>query len=319
MREMKKPNFFVIGAVKAGTTSLYHYLDQHLDVYMSPIKEPHYFSKDIRCDDFSSTNKNKLRCPDMKKYLAHSVLKKMHIAHIDNYGDYLGLFRDVKNERAIGEISNGYFYSKSAAKEIHKEIPNAKIIAVLRDPIKRAFSQWIMNIREGRAEKNTFVDSVLFDYDLEKKGWMQSSLYIENGLYFEMLQRYFEVFPRENIKIMIFEDMKKDPKSFYEEILSFLQLEPESNIDLNQKFNEAGIGRNKVVNIITQNNILRFVARNFPPNIKEKLKKILYTKRGLPKLTEDDRARLISFFENDIKNLEHLIGRDLSSWLSIDI
>src|SRR5579863_1241705 len=130
------PNFFIVGAPKAGTTSLYHYLDQHPEIYMSPVKETNHFASEIRlagfADELQEQVKRDMRA--MQKYLAGPMSEKRFGAVGLEWDDYLKLFRNATDEKAIGEASVCYLWSRTAAKNIFARIPRAKIIMILRDP-----------------------------------------------------------------------------------------------------------------------------------------------------------------------------------------
>ena len=149
MHFIRKPNFFIVGAAKAGTTALYYYLKRHPDVFMCPIKEPHYFSSDIRYENFSTFHKRVHSKLKIRDYLQNSQLYEVHIDWVTGWMDYLALFRESNGEKAIGEASTGYLYSESAAANIAEKCPKAKIIIVLRDPIERAFSHYKMYFISG--------------------------------------------------------------------------------------------------------------------------------------------------------------------------
>ena len=126
------PNFFIVGAAKAGTTSLAHYLDEHPQVYLSPIKEPNYFSRnDIHPEHFRKLLKERLALFNIKQYLSESELKSRHAAYLTELEQYQDLFRDAKPNQILGEASVSYLWSQTAAKEIFNANSNAKIIIVL--------------------------------------------------------------------------------------------------------------------------------------------------------------------------------------------
>jgi len=160
---MKYPSFFVVGAAKAGTSSLYFYLKQHPEIYMSPIKETFYFCTDIREKNFKTPFKIKNNW-DIHSYLNQSKLEEKHLAYIEEWEDYIQLFREANNENAIGEVCNGYLYSKVTAGNIISKIPNGKIIMILRNPIERAFSHFLMDLRDGRQNNRNFTDGELVIY-----------------------------------------------------------------------------------------------------------------------------------------------------------
>ena len=312
---MHMPNFFVVGAAKAGTTSIHYYLDQHPEIYMSPIKEPHYFSKDIRCKNFTQHDYIK-SCLDIEKYLSNKVLEKKHIAFIENEIDYLALFRDVNQEVRIGEISNGYLFSKVAAKEIFEFNPNAKIIIVLREPIERAFSHWIMDLRGRNVCRKSFLDAIKEDQSTEDKGWGVTHLYVELGQYYAQVKRYLDVFPRNQVLIMTYDDFKINSETFYNQLFSFLEVSPKK-VEGNKKINVAGIPKFPLINNIIKKSRINIITNKIlPSNKKEKIKLMLTNNDNLPSLTLDDRKETKYYFKNDIKLLEKIIDKDLSKWLS---
>ena len=126
----KLPNFILAGAPKSGTTALYHYLRQHPQIYMSPIKEPCYFAAEIRPDNLTATHLQHIRRMSRKLPAPFGWL-------VSEWDDYVRLFQDVQHETAIGEASVAYLWSETAATNIASRLPDAKIIAVLRDPSER--------------------------------------------------------------------------------------------------------------------------------------------------------------------------------------
>jgi len=306
------PNFFIVGAAKAGTTSLYYYLNQHPNVYMSPIKEPHFFCKDIRCKNFNE-NYRKNSCFDIKKYLRESTLKSRHIAFIEKEEEYLELFRERKTEKILGEASTGYLYSNVAAKEIYNFNPNSKIIIMLRNPVERAFSHWLMDLKGGATE-SSFIEAINRDYKKSEKGWGISHLYVELGLYYEQVKRYMDLFPDNNLKILLYEDFKNNNTKVMDEIFNFLEVR-KIPIERVEK-NKAGIPKNNFVTKIKNIESVKRVAKAIiPESLKQKLNSYLYTSENLPILKNDAKDMLNQkFFNEDIYNLSKLINRDLSAW-----
>jgi len=315
----KYPNFFIVGVAKAGTTSLYHYLRQHPEVYMSPIKEPHYFAKDIDINSFREDYKKNVI--NIKDYLSKPSLEERHIAFVRNLDDYLQLFRDVKDEKAIGEISNGYLYSTVAAKEIYAFNPHAKIIIILRNPFERAYSHYIMNLRLGFTKETNFVKEVINDYNKSQKGWGISHLYIELGLYYEQVKRYLETFPKQNVKIILFDDLKKNIEKTVREIFKFLSVNANVNIDFNKKANVGVylVPKSEKLNktILNIGRPLKFLLPDYTRKQMMNVYKKLFMKDGKPKLTVEHRKVLLPFFIEDIERTQRLINRDLSMWLDI--
>lgn len=310
-------NFYIVGAAKSGTTSLYHHLDRHPDVYMSPIKEPHYFCKDIRYENFDKKYQEDVRF-DVKMYLKKKILEKKHIAYIDSFSEYSQLFREKGKEKISGEISTGYLYSKVAAKEIYKFDSSAKIAMVLRDPIERAFSHWMMDLRSNGVCRSSFHEAILKDQEDTNGIWGKNHLYIEVGLYHKQVERYFTVFPKEQVLVLLYDDLKNNPADFFKKLFEFLEIE-DLPIDVGERYNFASLPKYPAFDaIIKKVRLNQLAAKYFPVSVKERIKNILFNKDNLPKLTSRDRANIISYFETDIILLEELLGRNLSAWRLVE-
>lgn len=307
------PNLFIVGAAKAGTTSLHNYLNKHHNIFMSPIKEPHYFSKDIRCDNFDDYYR-KHSCYDIKDYLQKSPLKLKHSAYnIEKIEDYLQLFREVKEEQYIGEASVGYLYSEKAAEEISMFNQDAKVVIVLRHPVERAFSHWLMDLKGNDVCRTSFLDAISKDQQIENKGWGKSHLYIELGLYYKQVKRYLDVFPREQVSVLFYDDFKNDQESFINKIFNFLCIDS-IKIDFSIKKNTSNLPRlpwlNRTLELV---GLKDFIKLYLPSKFIKKLKKIS-NKSQIPSLSKADRNTLNKYFENDIILLESLLKVDLSHW-----
>ena len=140
------PNFFIIGVPKAGTTSLFHYLDQHPQIYLSPIKEPTFFAASDLLSGGLREHVVRRMERDRSSLQAHlngPMSERFHDRLVSEWADYLQLFRNVQSETATGEASASYFYLPSAARAIRACVPDAKLIVILRHPAERAFSQYL--------------------------------------------------------------------------------------------------------------------------------------------------------------------------------
>jgi len=275
---MKLPNFFIAGAPKAGTTSLYHYLDQHPQIYMSPVKEPNYFASEIRVQRFSEALQEKVRRDQhaMREYLSGPMSEKRFGAVGLEWGEYLRLFEQATDETAIGEASVCYLWSQSAARNIFEKVPNAKIVMILRDPADRAFSQYMHGVNKG-VIRDSFRSYV--DRDLRHGGECFDVMlpFLEMGRYAEQVRRYLDLFLRENIRILFYEDYESDAGRAIRGLLEFLNVDPTVQIDLSEK---------------------HLVGRA----------------AGL-RMNPQDRTYLKEYYRHDIEDLAAMLGRDLTSWL----
>lgn len=312
---MKKPNFFVVGVVKGGTTSLYQYLVQHPQVYMSPVKETNYFSRDAIDEKLFATDYKHDVDVNIKAYLKTDFSQTIHIAHITDDDDYNQLYKNVKTELAIGEISNSYILYPGVAQKIYDYNPKSKIVMILRNPVERAFSQYIMNLRQGKMLNKNFIEEISEDAKNPKQGWGANHQYLSIGNYYQQVKWYLEVFPKEQVKIYLFDDYKANPTDILQDLSKFLGVD-NFNFDTNEKYNEAGMPRFSKINyFINQTGIISFAKKIFPHHWRAPLKKMLYRGDNIPKLKEEDKHWLINYYKEDVLKLQGLIDKDLSKWL----
>ncbi|MCF8308550.1 MAG: sulfotransferase domain-containing protein [Bacteroidales bacterium] len=310
-----KPNFFIIGAAKAGTTSLYEYLKQHPDIYFSPVKEPNYFSTDIQVAHFSNTYK-KNTFLDTETYFSKKNLEPLQLAFVRKPEHYRRLFEDVSGEKAVGEASTSYLYSSVAAENIKMYNPRAKVVAILRNPMERAVSHYQMALRYGHTRLG-FRQAIETDMNKNPKGWGISELYIELGLYYQQLKRYFDLFPAENIKVLLLDDFKEDPQRTVKDCQRFLGVK-EITPNAYEIYNKARIPRFKLFNkFITESGIKKLLKKQLPGRVQEKLKDRLFSEGEELDVTKEDIVFLKTIYREDIEKTSRLINRDLSAWLKI--
>lgn len=315
IKEPVLPNFFVVGAAKAGTTSIYRQLKLHPEIYMSPIKEPHYFSTDILPENFDKDYK-KTYPSNLSAYLNGDLAEEILLAYVKNWPDYLKLFKNVVNEKVIGEISNSYLYSETAAAEIKAKIPNAKIIIFLRNPIERAFSHYVMDLRMGLVDCS-FREAIETDLSQSAKGWGVSHLYVELGLYYQQVKRYFDLFPSDQILVFLFDDLKNHPETVYEKTQNFLGVKPADSPGFGKKHNQASLPRTGLASFnrfATRFGIRQLANQYLPSRVKNVLKTMVYSKNNCVALMDEDKTFLAPFFKEDLELLSSLIHRKLDIW-----
>ena len=306
------PNFFLVGAAKAGTTSLYHYLKSHPQIYMSPIKEPCYFALDIDPSNFAPEYRYDY-LENLHEYISGEMSEVIHIAYVRKYEDYIGLFRKVRDEKAIGEASVAYLCSDRAASEIKARIPDAKIIITLRNPIDRAFSHYQMDLKVGRVVRS-FADELQDDLRKPDKGWCRSRMYLEHGLYFESVKRFLDVFGAEQVRIYFSQDLHHHRARVLSDVYDFLEVDPGLPPAADALFNGAKVPRYPRVNYwMYQQGLKRRSSFALMRRLRRRIAPMLY--KRAPKLAASDRAMLSGFFRDDILKLQDLVGRDLSSWM----
>ena len=317
LHSIDKPNLFVVGAAKSGTTYIYDFLDLQSDIYMSPIKEPHYFSKDINKNNFNNTYKNRNNF-NIENYLKTNFQEKKHIAYIENFKHYIKLFRDSNDCSILGEASTGYLYSKEAAKEIYKFNPDSKVVIILRDPVERALSHWLMDYRLGLSRTHKCFEDILFDYDLGDNLWGgKSHTYIQIGLYFKQIKRFLDIFPEKQIKIILFEDLKNNTSNVLDDLFIFLGLNKKDKVLLNKNSNKGKVPKNRMSNFLFKiSNKLIFIKNLLPIGLLNRIKSLLLTENFSKNeyLSKNEKKYLFNLFKKDITKVESLIKRDLSSW-----
>jgi Sulfotransferase domain len=310
------PNFIVVGANKGGTTSIYHYLRQHPEVYLSPVKEPHYFSKDIEVNLFKREfAQNKLQ--DIEKYVNGDMHEEYHAAFIRDESQYRKLFKNVKGQKAIGELSTSYLYSTDAAQEIKDLVPNCKIIICLRNPIDRAYSHYRMNLWTGNSNEFDFYQALVDDYNHIPKVWGNAHLYTEIGMYYEQVKRYIDIFGKENVKIIFTEDMKKNAAGVIKEVYAFIGVDTNFTPDTSTQYNEVYTPKYKNLTWFLNKSGIRPLMKKFSPKfIKSIIVKTLYKgKSDKGEIPANAKAFLMGKLEQDIKKLSTLLNKDLSNWL----
>jgi len=307
-----KANFFIVGAAKAGTTSLYKYLSQHTDIYFSSIKEPNYFSTDIDISDFTTLYKRNTFL-DTDLYFAGKLLPELQLTFVRNKDYYNRLFEEIEDKKILAEASTSYLYSENAAQNIMDYNPEAKILVILRNPIERAYSHYQMALRYGHTELG-FREALEKDISQIKKGWGVSELFIELGLYYNQLMRYFETFSKDKIKIVLFDDLKSNSNKVLQECFDFLDVE-KMEIETDKIYNAKKLPKNPQLNhLLTKIGAKKLIKSFVSESTKNMLAKAFY-KNGNDSISKNDREFLLDIYKDDIKKTANLINRDLSSWL----
>ncbi len=316
MNNAKKPNFFLVGTVKGGTTALHRYLTSHPQVYVSPIKEVNYFSKDaIHPEHFSADYRHDIDI-DIEKYLCGDRKHPVHIAHVTDEITYHKLFDDVNDEIAVGEMSLSYLLYDGVAEKIKSYNGDAKILMMLRNPVERAFSQYIMNLKQGKILADNFLEEIKKDAKAAPAGWGANHQYLYIGKYYKQVKNYLEVFPRDQVKILLYDDYIAAPEEILREMFTFLGVSIDVEIDSSQKYNEGGISRFSRLNyFLNQMGLIQKAKQILPYAWRGFFKDIFYTQKNMPKLEKQDRDWLIAYYRDDILALQDLIHKDLSAWL----
>jgi hypothetical protein len=298
-----KPNFFIVGAPKCGTTAMYEYLSPHPDIFMpETVKEPHYFA------------------PEYQLQLA---------TRYSNLDTYLNLFADARTEKRIGEASVFYLCAPEAAHKIWEFDPHARIIIMLRNPVDMMYSLFYQERFAGNERLETFEAALAAEADRKQgigvspRSTPQKLFYRDIGRFSEQVQRYFDCFGRENVHVIIYDDLRKDVGEVYRQTLQFLDVDPDFQADF-KVHNPNQEPRVQTVNrLIRQppkavaglHAALRRVtppaARNF---IWSTIKSLNTRVKPRPPMRPETRQQLLAEFRPEVDRLSELLGRDLNSW-----
>jgi hypothetical protein len=305
---MALPNFFIVGAPKAGTTSLYTYLASHPQVFMSPIKEPNYFAQSLFTDTFFC---NRRKPPfDLEAYLAGPMTEQVHFAYVTEWNDYMQLFRDVDSQRAIGEASTLYLQCPDGARKIREAVPETRIVIILRDPVERAYSEYQMNLTIGFVRES-------FTAEIERQfsDGIDLGGLVSGSLYHGAVKRYLETFGPRRVLVLVQDDLKDWPV-FRARLCRFLGVDEWKAGGVKHLNSGAIEPRSRWINfMLYQSGFKDQFSRLAPPALKELGKRLYYSRRQRARLTPQERSRLLRYFEPDVADLQELLGRDLSRWL----
>src|SRR5215213_9575900 len=276
---MTMPNFLIIDSMQSGTKALYYYLEQHFEIYMSPVKEPNFFS--------SQEQEN----------AADAVTQ---------LGTYQHLFRGVSGEKAIGEASHSYLYEPMAAAEIRRYVPEAKLIAILRNPIDRAYSHFLHMVRSGTEPLDDFARALREEEGgIHKERTFQD--YIGRGLYYGQLKRYFRTFPQEQVRVYLYEDLSRAPISTVQDAFRFLKVDDSFVPDVSLRRNVSGHPKYKTLDgLLRSQSRLKHAAKIYlPARMRWRLSKAFddLKTRNLaepPPVQSKVRRQLIGVYREDI-------------------
>ena len=208
---------------------------------MSPVKEPNYFASEIRLEHFSERLRPRAEqdVAPLRAYLDGPMREKRFGGLITEWSDYLKLFRDAAGRKAIGESSVCYLWSESAARNIRRSIPDARIILVLRNPVEMVFSMYLHTVR-SLGKHHTFREAI--EMGLKQRGGKIDFMhpFLDMGLYHRQVQRYLETFPEEQVRIYLYQEYQAQPNRMLADIFHFLGVDPAFSPDLSKRYLEAG-------------------------------------------------------------------------------
>ena len=273
------------------------YLSQHPEIFMPEMKEAHFFGADLDAP---------LYIRDEKKYLS--------------------LFAKVRDEKRVGEASVYYLYSKKAASEIKAFSPSANIIVMLRNPVDMMYSLHSQRTYNGNEDILDFEAALDAEEDRKKglrlpkdRHLLAGLFYREVGKYSDQIQRYIDVFGREKIKVIIFDEFKRSTAQVYKETCQFLDVDPAFDPIIRVINSNKGVRSVTYRNLIFRPSLLRTVARRVVPDVPRRrifktLERLNLKYEQRPPMNPQLRQRLTAEFKPEVERLSKLLDRDLTYW-----
>lgn len=296
------PTFLVIGAMKSGTTALYTLLDRHPEIYVSPVKEPNFFAFAGRDLDFAAP-------------IDRSPAGINHTSITDR-AEYERLYREADPDQPRGEASHTSLYWPEAAENARRLVPDARLIAILRNPVERAYSEYMHFVRDGVEEIEEFERALDAEPGRIERNWAMGR-YVDRGRYDEQLDRYLDRFEEDQILVALHEDLRDHPNRLAAELFAHVGADPSVSVSTDRRVNKSGVPRR------------RWLHRLFSglQPVRERLDAVLpeqivdwanaFKNRNLekPAMPPTARRRLVETFRPHVRRLESMIDRDLDHWL----
>lgn len=304
--QMKKPNFFIVGQPKSGTTALHQFLGQHPQIFMSSIKEPHFF-----CQDFHR---------ESDRYYG-----KQRFFDFRTEAEYLELFAKADTEVIAGESSTNYLYSQVAAEKIYQFNPEAKIIIILREPAKFLYSLHSHYVKFTEENEANFEQALSLEL-LRREGKFTASrvtspsylYYSDRVKYYEQIKRYYDLFERSQIKVVLFENFRANNQEVYREILDFLGVDnsfvPEYEaVNVNKEIRFQALN-NFVNNPVLKNISKTLISQEFNEFVRDKIvERFLWHQSPKEVMPEEIKLKLMERYRTEVVKVSQLIDTNLEA------
>jgi hypothetical protein len=298
MKDANVPDFIIVGAAKSGTTSLFHALGGHENVWLPDMKEPEYFAYGTR----------EMPNPNYKDVVV-------------DFSQYRSLFNGARRDAITGEASPAYLYFSHVAGEIWRELPDVKLIAILRHPVDRAYSHY-HNARRAQTEPiETFRQAANAEREVLDREWEVGEhprSYLRFSLYGEQLQRYYDRFPESQIKVISFEHFIERPQRVLGEVLSFLGFPEELERRKQEKRNSGFSFRSyRLYKALQPESAFSRTFRSYAGDSLFSFLRSVVTKlnrKPVPPLNPEVRDALSDVFAEDVQRVRWLSGKQFERW-----
>lgn len=299
---MTLPTFLVIGAAKSGTTSLLSYLGQHPQVFVSASKEPNYFA--LAGHDL----------PPKGPAPARVLRQMLYNWSRTDLAAYTALFEAAGGAAAIGEGSVRYLYFPDAPARIRAAIPQARLVAILRDPVARLYSHYSMN-RQNQLEPLDLRAALAAEDDRVAAGWGWDWHYRRVGLYGEQVARYLDHFPRDQLAVFLYDDFVADPQGVFSAICRHIGVDPGFHPDMSRRGMVSTLPRNLWLDrrlnwpSALRTRLLTPPLRRFARPVMRRLNR--WNSLPVPPLDPGLRRDLAPLFRDDLDRLSEILGRPI--------
>ncbi len=290
------PTFLILGAAKSGTTALYHWLRQHPDIYMSPIKQPHYFA-------------------DLQPTFSGPGDQALNRDIVTAEADYLRLFQAGTGRKARGEASPFYlYYAERTVERVRRVLPEARLVVLLREPASRAYSGYLHLVRDGR-ETLPFRQALEREEERLGRGWEPLWAHRGLGLYGRQLDAVLGVFPREQVGVWLYDDMRTRPTALFQEVCAFIGVDRAFQPTLS-RHNQSGVPRSATLHALLVKLRAPHLAKALLPEPVAQWVVSRYLQRRPP--PADVAAELRASYRDDRRTLARLLpDQDFGPWEAV--
>ena len=299
IRAARRPDFLVIGGSRCGTTSLHAALVRHPSLFVPAEKSPNFFS-----------------APDVDAVPDSDALRAMKGHAVTSEPEYEALFAAAPADRLVGEVSPVYLQSIHTAARAASYCPDARIIVMLRQPVKRAFAHWLGRRRDGLDPHEHFEQAIAGDLASPASPDIAFNRYLAIGRYGHFLAPWFAAFPRIRIHVAFFDDFVRDPRGTVNAVCAFLGVPPLSGEIPMEHRNAGGIIRQPLLRAAwTRTALLRAqLRRHLPAGLRDAAGRVFLRSLDRPELAAASADRLLAYYRDDLVALEALLQRPLPPW-----